>query len=68
MQHACSSGREWNLNHKKALLKATITQWPIGMKPWMDRLEGTDTLQEWFADDAACLGELLLQVMVGSIK
>ena len=36
-----------------------MAYYAIGMKPLMERLEGTDTIQEWFADDAACLGELL---------
>ena len=36
-----------------------MAYYTIGMKPLMDRLEGTDTIQEWFADDAACLGERL---------
>ena len=31
----------------------------IGMKPLMDRLEGENIVQEWFADDAASLGEFL---------
>ena len=30
----------------------------IDMKPLIDRLEGENIVQEWFAHDAACLGEL----------
>ena len=37
----------------------TMTHSAIGIKPLMERFEGEKILQEWFADDAACLGELL---------
>ena len=47
-------------------LQESTTQWDniamayyaIGMKPLMDRLEGENIVQERYADDAACLGEL----------
>ena len=35
-----------------------MAYYAIGIKPLMDRLEGTDIGQEWFADEAACLGGL----------
>ena len=31
----------------------------IGIKPLVDRLEGKNIVQWWFADDASCLAELL---------
>ena len=36
-----------------------MAYYAIGIKSLMDRLEETDIIQEWFTDDAACLGELL---------
>ena len=36
-----------------------MAYYAIGMKPLMDRREGDNIIQEWFADSGACLGELL---------
>ena len=36
-----------------------MAYYAIGMNALMERLEAETIVQEWFADDAACLGELL---------
>ena len=37
-----------------------MANYAIGIKPLMDRLEGTDIEQEWFADEVACLMDFYL--------
>ena len=53
-------GKSMELESQEGTTKGDIATayYAIDMKPLMDRL-GKNIVQEWFADDAACVGELL---------